>query len=43
MARELDGLPPAAFVDGLIDRAEALAETQGGLADDVAVLYLRWG
>ncbi|MET8859376.1 fused response regulator/phosphatase [Streptomyces sp. NPDC004579] len=43
MARELAGLPPAAFVDGLIDRAEALAETQGGLADDVAVLYLRWG
>ncbi|MFD5519351.1 PP2C family protein-serine/threonine phosphatase [Streptomyces sp. NPDC127066] len=43
MARELDALSPAAFVDGLIDGAEALAEAQGGLADDVAVLYLRWG
>ncbi|MFH8391404.1 PP2C family protein-serine/threonine phosphatase [Streptomyces sp. NPDC018036] len=43
MARELSGLAPAEFVDGLIGRAEALAETQGGLADDVAVLHLRWG
>lgn len=42
MARELASLSPAAFVDGLIDGAEALAETQGGLADDVAVLHLRW-
>jgi serine phosphatase RsbU (regulator of sigma subunit) len=42
VARELAGLVPTAFVDGLIHRAEALAEGQGGLADDVAVLYLRW-
>ncbi|MFD8733905.1 PP2C family protein-serine/threonine phosphatase [Streptomyces sp. NPDC059618] len=43
VARQLADRAPAEFVDGLIGRAEALAETQGGLADDVAVLYLRWG
>ncbi|OQQ13512.1 fused response regulator/phosphatase [Streptomyces sp. M41(2017)] len=42
VARELAALAPAPFVDGLIERAERLAEQQGGLADDVAVLYLRW-
>ncbi|MBQ0947381.1 SpoIIE family protein phosphatase [Streptomyces sp. RK76] len=42
MAREVATLPPDAFVDELIERAESLAESQGGLADDVAVLHLRW-
>ncbi|MGD1223678.1 MULTISPECIES: PP2C family protein-serine/threonine phosphatase [Streptomyces] len=42
VARELVPLAPAAFVDGLIERAEGLAEGQGGLDDDVAVLWLRW-
>ncbi|MFJ3336099.1 PP2C family protein-serine/threonine phosphatase [Streptomyces sp. NPDC086766] len=42
LAREVAALAPEAFVDGLIERAEGLAEEQGGLADDVAVLHLRW-
>ncbi|WP_229821333.1 MULTISPECIES: PP2C family protein-serine/threonine phosphatase [Streptomyces] len=42
LAREVAGLPPEAFVDELIERAEAHAESQGGLDDDVAVLHLRW-
>ncbi|WP_436841467.1 PP2C family protein-serine/threonine phosphatase [Streptomyces parvulus] len=42
LAREVARLDPEAFVDGLIHRAEDLAEEQGGLADDVAVLHLRW-
>ncbi|MEU3794242.1 PP2C family protein-serine/threonine phosphatase [Streptomyces fructofermentans] len=42
LARELAGQAPTAFVDGLIMRAEQLAEEQGGLDDDVAVLHLRW-
>ncbi|WP_434100156.1 PP2C family protein-serine/threonine phosphatase [Streptomyces olivaceus] len=42
LAREVAGLPPDAFVDELIERAETLADDQGGLADDVAVLHLRW-
>jgi hypothetical protein len=29
-------------VDKLIGHAEALAEDHGGLADDVAVVHLRW-
>ena len=42
MARELAGLPAAAFVDGLIERTEAAASRYGGLADDVAVVHLSW-
>ncbi|MEU6404237.1 fused response regulator/phosphatase [Streptomyces sp. NPDC046985] len=42
LAHEVAGLPPEALVDGLIERAESLAESQGGLDDDVAVLHLRW-
>ncbi|MFJ6739712.1 PP2C family protein-serine/threonine phosphatase [Streptomyces sp. NPDC091279] len=42
LAREVTGLPPEAFVDRLIERAEQLAESQGGLDDDVAVLHLSW-
>ncbi|MFC8128772.1 PP2C family protein-serine/threonine phosphatase [Streptomyces sp. NPDC057302] len=42
LARELAGLAPEAFVDTLIQRAEDLAEAQGGLADDVAVVHLHW-
>ncbi|MFG2682070.1 PP2C family protein-serine/threonine phosphatase [Streptomyces sp. NPDC048392] len=41
LAKEVARLAPDAFVDGLIHRAEALAESQGGLDDDVAVLHLR--
>lgn len=42
LARELGDLAPEAFVDTLIQRAENLAEEQGGLADDVAVVHLHW-
>ncbi|MDF3299210.1 PP2C family protein-serine/threonine phosphatase [Streptomyces tropicalis] len=42
LAREVADLPAEAFVDGLIERAEGLAEQRGGLADDVAVLHLGW-
>jgi serine phosphatase RsbU (regulator of sigma subunit) len=42
MARELAALPPAEFVDALIDRAEAAASRYGGLGDDVAVVHLGW-
>ncbi|MER5257019.1 MULTISPECIES: fused response regulator/phosphatase [unclassified Streptomyces] len=42
LARELAALAPEAFVDTLIQRAEGLAEEQGGLADDVAVVHLHW-
>jgi serine phosphatase RsbU (regulator of sigma subunit) len=42
LARSIATLPAEAFVDELIGRAEALAEDHGGLADDVAVLHLRW-
>ncbi|MFJ6725046.1 MULTISPECIES: PP2C family protein-serine/threonine phosphatase [unclassified Streptomyces] len=42
LAREMAGLDAEPFVDGLIQRAEDLAEAQGGLADDVAVLHLNW-
>lgn len=42
LARGLSGPAPADFVDALIEQAEALAAGHGGLADDVAVLYLRW-
>ena len=41
-ARELAALAPAPFVDGLIERIETAAAPYGGLADDVAVVYLRW-
>lgn len=42
LARTAAGLPPEAFVDRLIGKAEELAEEQGGLADDVAVVHLSW-
>ncbi|MFC8044759.1 PP2C family protein-serine/threonine phosphatase [Nocardia sp. NPDC057353] len=33
---------PNLFVDALIAKVEAMADEHGGLADDVAVMYLRW-
>ncbi|QIJ65918.1 fused response regulator/phosphatase [Streptomyces sp. JB150] len=42
LARSAAGLPSEAFVDRLIGKAEELAEEQGGLADDVAVVHLSW-
>jgi serine phosphatase RsbU (regulator of sigma subunit) len=42
MARDLAARPAAEFVDALIDSAEAAASAYGGLADDVAVVHLRW-
>jgi serine phosphatase RsbU (regulator of sigma subunit) len=42
LARELAALPPAAFVDRLIEQVEAVAAPYGGLADDVAVVHLGW-
>jgi serine phosphatase RsbU (regulator of sigma subunit) len=41
-ARELAGLPPAEFTDGLIERIDAASAPYGGLADDVAVVHLGW-
>ena len=41
-ARELAGLPPAAFVDGLIERIATATAPYGGLADDVAVVHIGW-
>jgi serine phosphatase RsbU (regulator of sigma subunit) len=41
-ARELAGLPPAAFTGGLIERIEAATAPYGGLDDDVAVVHLGW-
>jgi serine phosphatase RsbU (regulator of sigma subunit) len=42
LARERAALAPEPFVDELIACAETLAEAQGGLADDVAVMHLHW-
>jgi serine phosphatase RsbU (regulator of sigma subunit) len=42
MARDLAALPPAAFVDALIEQTEAAASDYGGLDDDVAVIHLGW-
>jgi serine phosphatase RsbU (regulator of sigma subunit) len=42
MARDLGALPSAAFVDALMARIDAAAGRYGGLADDVAVVHLRW-
>lgn len=42
LARTVPAPDPAVFLDDLIGSAEALAEQQGGLADDIAVLYLKW-
>jgi hypothetical protein len=42
MARDLGPLPSAAFVDALMARTDAAAGRYGGLADDVAVVHLRW-
>ena len=42
MARELAELPSAVFVDALMARTEAAAGRYGGVADDVAVVHLRW-
>ena len=38
LARPLASLPGPAFVDALIDQAEARAQTHGGFSDDVAVV-----
>src|SRR5277367_5524912 len=38
LARSLAALPGPEFVDALIDRAEARAQTHGGFSDDVAVV-----
>lgn len=42
LAADLAALPPAAFVDTLLEQTEAVAGQYGGLADDVAIVYLRW-
>ncbi|MGW0582825.1 PP2C family protein-serine/threonine phosphatase [Streptomyces sp. NPDC002920] len=42
VAREEAALAPEPFVDRLIERVGGLAESQGGLADDVAVVHLCW-
>jgi len=42
LAGDLTALPSAAFVDTLLERTEAVAGQYGGLADDVAVVHLRW-
>ena len=42
LARDIAAPAAEDFVDELIGRAEELAEGQGGLDDDVAVLHLRW-
>ncbi|MFI9392333.1 PP2C family protein-serine/threonine phosphatase [Streptomyces bauhiniae] len=42
LARGAAGLAPDEFVDRLIGEAEGLAEEQGGLADDVAVVHVSW-
>ena len=42
MARDLAMLPPAGFVDTLLDTTEAAAAPYGGLADDVAIVHLGW-
>ncbi|MFD4728478.1 PP2C family protein-serine/threonine phosphatase [Streptomyces seoulensis] len=42
LARNAAGLAPDEFVDRLIGEAEGLAEEQGGLADDVAVVHVSW-
>jgi serine phosphatase RsbU (regulator of sigma subunit) len=42
MARDLAMLPPADFVDTLLDATEAAAAPYGGLADDVALVHLGW-
>ena len=40
LARPLASLPGPAFVDALIDQAEARAQAHGGFSDDVAVVRL---
>ncbi|MCE7079630.1 PP2C family protein-serine/threonine phosphatase [Streptomyces sp. ST2-7A] len=42
VARRVARLEPETFVDTVIDRAEFMAEEHGGLADDVAVVHVRW-
>lgn len=42
LARARDDHDPEAFVDALIDDAEAASADFGGLDDDVAVLHLGW-
>ncbi|MFC9439664.1 PP2C family protein-serine/threonine phosphatase [Nocardia sp. NPDC057030] len=42
LARTISAAEPVEFVDELVRRAEALAESHGGLEDDVAVMYLQW-
>jgi serine phosphatase RsbU (regulator of sigma subunit) len=42
LARRYADVPADPFVDTLIGKAEELAADRGGLADDVAVIHLRW-
>ncbi len=42
LARACADLEPNDFTDSLIARAEELAESNGGLSDDVAVVYVQW-
>lgn len=42
LARERAHLPAAEFTDSLIDGAEKLADSRGGLSDDVAVVHVQW-
>ena len=42
LARSSAALPGPAFVDALIDGAEARAHEHGGFSDDVAVVRVEW-
>jgi serine phosphatase RsbU (regulator of sigma subunit) len=42
LARRSVGLPSAEFVDAIIRDVESVTATGAGLADDIAVVHLRW-
>lgn len=42
LAQTCSDLEPDEFTDALIGGAEALADSNGGLSDDVAVVYVQW-
>lgn len=42
LARRCAELPAPEFTDAVISAAEELAESQGGLSDDVAVVHVQW-
>lgn len=42
LAQQCADLPPGEFTDAIINAAEELADSQGGLSDDVAVVHVQW-